>query len=290
MNPTEKPARKKCPVGCTCGRHKPATQAHREAARQVGYRNRGKSKSPEHRAKMIKNLKSGVPCEPGCKCPKHSEVQRERMRAIAKLNTGKKRPPEHTPGRKCEPGCMCKRHSSVHYCKPGCTCGRHDEDSRARNGAKHKGKKASPETKKKMTQAQLDRWSKLDQKARSAISAKINKSRVKANDPSKFELAVREVLDGLGVKWLSDQKINGFFPDLVLPDHNLIIEANGCYWHACTACFPDHREADRMHKRDRMKRGVYRKAGYVLEVIVEHEFTVDPRASVLNALMEVMPR
>lgn len=140
-----------------------------------------------------------------------------------------------------------------------------------------------------MTSSQSRRWEEMSAERRAQIIKKISDGRDRGNGPSGLELAVRDVFDHLGIEWEADHKIAGFFPDLLLPAPGLLIEINGCYWHACAICFPKHNDADRMHKRDRMKRGAYRKAGYASVVIVEHEFTLDPVGTVVRATEGVMP-
>lgn len=252
----------KCKPGCTCGLHRGAS---------------------------VVNLVPSKPCSDGCTCSKHSVEARDRARLIAVANVGRKRRPEETPGRKCEEGCMCGRHRPK-PCQDGCQCGRHDEENRRRLSERQTGRVLSEETRTKMAESQCRRWEEMTDQRRAQIIKKVSDGRDRGNGPSGLELAVRDVLDHLGIDWEADHKITGFFPDLLLPASNLLIEINGCYWHACSVCFPQHHDAGRMHKRDRIKQGAYRKAGYACHVIVEHEFIIDPVGSVVRATEGVMPR
>lgn len=49
---------------------------------------------------------------------------------------------------------------------------------------------------------------------------------------SLIEEVVKNILDGLNVKFLRQSKVSSFFPDFVIPEHNLIIECDGLYWHS----------------------------------------------------------
>ncbi|MBA2725193.1 MAG: hypothetical protein H0U53_04315 [Actinobacteria bacterium] len=139
-----------------------------------------------------------------------------------------------------------------------------------------------------MSASQALRWEEMSPERKIEILEKTNASRSKGNEPSGLEISVRSVLDVMGIEWECDKKVSGFFPDLYLPEYNLLLEVNGCYWHCCVGCFPHHPDAGRMLKRDRIKIGTYRKAGYICLVIVEHEFTRDPAGTVARVLKEVI--
>lgn len=139
-----------------------------------------------------------------------------------------------------------------------------------------------------MSDAGRRRWAEMSGDHRQEVIKNVSEGRKRDTGPSGFEVAVRKVLDDLGVRWLSGMKVSGFFPDLFLPEGNILVEVNGCYWHACSTCFPDHNDADRMHLRDRRKIGAYRKAGYACLMLWEHDFLLDPAGSVMRVIEGVI--
>jgi very-short-patch-repair endonuclease len=49
---------------------------------------------------------------------------------------------------------------------------------------------------------------------------------------SSIEIAVKKVLDSLGENYHHQHRIGKFLVDFYLPDRNLVIEADGDYWHS----------------------------------------------------------
>lgn len=76
-------SRKKCPEGCTCGRHTRPKESYRSGSTR---------------------------CEPGCTCGRHSRVLTEEHRAkIVAANQARK-----GESHKCPPGCTCDRHKAYY--------------------------------------------------------------------------------------------------------------------------------------------------------------------------------
>lgn len=69
-----------------------------------------------------------------------------------------------------------------------------------------------------------------------------------------IERKMREELDRRGVKYLTQQPMSKFVVDFLLPDHRIVIECDGDYWHSR----PD------IAKRDKIKNQVVRQGGYSL--------------------------
>jgi very-short-patch-repair endonuclease len=85
---------------------------------------------------------------------------------------------------------------------------------------------------------------------------------VRTPDPkiSGLERTVWTVLDHLGVSYESQVRIGRMTVDLLIPDRNLVIEVDGCYWHGCTKCGTPspNGQADADKRRDY----ILRKKGY----------------------------
>ena len=86
---------------------------------------------------------------------------------------------------------------------------------------------------------------------------------------TKPELAVKDMLDDLGIVYEHPFDVNGrFLVDFYLPAYNAVIEVDGCYWHKCRECgYGDGRG------RDRSRNAYLRACGYLLMVIKEHDLT-----------------
>lgn len=59
--------------------------------------------------------------------------------------------------------------------------------------------------------------------------------------------------------------------DFYLPDWNLLIDLNGCFWHGCSICYEHHHIQDRVKKNDSEKESIAKEAGYQLLKIWEHD-------------------
>ena len=59
-----------------------------------------------------------------------------------------------------------------------------------------------------------------------------------------IETVIENILKDLNLKYKKHKLIGGYYPDFILPEHNLIIEADGLYWHcdAINQNYKYHRE------------------------------------------------
>jgi very-short-patch-repair endonuclease len=69
-----------------------------------------------------------------------------------------------------------------------------------------------------------------------------------------IESIIQQILDGLNIQYISHKLIGKYYPDFILPEYNLIIEADGLYWHS------DAVNTDYMYHRKKMDE--YSKLGY----------------------------
>jgi G:T-mismatch repair DNA endonuclease (very short patch repair protein) len=86
--------------------------------------------------------------------------------------------------------------------------------------------------------------------------------------PTKPEKAIHGELIKLGVQFSSEHLINDkFCVDVFVPDDNLIIYIDGCYWHACPLHFPNNKKP----YYDNARVPYLSKCGYNVEIIWEHD-------------------
>lgn len=73
---------------------------------------------------------------------------------------------------------------------------------------------------------------------------------------TRIEEPISLLLDSLNVTYVYNKKLEGssFKPDFLVPDHNLIIECDGLYWHSDAVC------EDKYYNRNKQKE--YNKLGY----------------------------
>jgi len=121
------------------------------------------------------------------------------------------------------------------------------------------GKKLSKETKKKISIAGKGRspWNKGKKPSKETLMV-LTQGRLKQanmNGPTSIEKKVYDELKARGILFEKQKLINGkFLVDAYIPSLNLVIEADGDYWHSL----------DRVKKRDKAKNAYLTKCGYNL--------------------------
>lgn len=99
---------------------------------------------------------------------------------------------------------------------------------------------------------------------------------------SRLEIQIQTILNAIGIKYHAQYKVDRYYIDFYLPEQNIALEANGCYWHGCEACgydYPERREQDAKRKV------AIEKGGIKVAEIWEHELI--GAHAVLVALLEL---
>ena len=116
----------------------------------------------------------------------------------------------------------------------------------------------------------------FDTKKRSKIMAQVHSFNT---TPEKY---VCNVLDDLGYSFLLQADDLPGKPDILLPDYNIVIFVNGCFWHGCPLCRHAkvrpkknsdywNKKLDRTLERDKMNKLKLEELGYKVLVIWECE-------------------
>lgn len=85
-----------------------------------------------------------------------------------------------------------------------------------------------------------------------------------------IENFVADQLDRLGIAYIRQKQFWYYIVDFFLPDFDLVIEVNGCYWHCCDQC--GHSNAHGGKREKDTKRYEYlTKRGYSVGIIWEHD-------------------
>ena len=131
------------------------------------------------------------------------------------------------------------------------TLGKHWKNSHVRSD---KGKKLSKELRDKI----VSKMTTENCRKGGLASRKI----LSLRNPTSIEKIVASVLDGLGIKYIAQKRINNkFLVDFYIPSKNLIIEADGEYWH----------NLPKTIKKDRAENAYLIACGYNLLRLTEEE-------------------
>jgi very-short-patch-repair endonuclease len=138
---------------------------------------------------------------------------------------------------------------------------------RARNIAAVKARANEPEQRRKAAERTKKLWEdpRFRKKALEALASK---------KPTSLDVPVAQVLDALGIKYESQKIIGRCIVDFYIPDCNLIIEADGWYWH----------NKPEVKARDKRRDAWLRSKGYWVERICEQKIKADVDTTVIEAL------
>lgn len=97
--------------------------------------------------------------------------------------------------------------------------------------------------------------------------------------PTKPESTIHFELSKLQIKFETEFLINKkFCVDVFIPDYNLIIFIDGCYWHAC----PIHCPKAKKPNTDNARVPYLSKCGYNVEILWEHDIKIDAESLIKN--------
>ena len=115
-----------------------------------------------------------------------------------------------------------------------------------------------------------------------ALTRSEQMSRIRGSN-TKPEVALGEALALAGIRPEPQLRIEGARPDLVLPDHRLVVFVDGCFWHGCPDHYPRPRTradfwAEKLRKnlvRDRAQTLALEEAGWKVLRVWSHEVHAD---------------
>jgi len=149
------------------------------------------------------------------------------------------------------------------------------EEERRRNSESKKGIKKPPRT----------------QAHRLALKAARAKMVMPIKDSKSVEIPLQKFLARHGISYEKHLVVPALHPyhqfDIAIPYLKLIIEGNGCYWHACPQCFPSgrHTKFDSEFEIVELRA---KKLGWKVLVVWEHEITNGSAFShLLNTIIAV---
>ena len=89
--------------------------------------------------------------------------------------------------------------------------------------------------------------------------------------PTIPERIVQEELARRGLKIVPEYPLGKWCVDIFVPELNLAVFVDGCYWHACPACFP----GGKIPRADAGRVPYLTKCGYKVAVLREHDIKKD---------------
>jgi len=127
----------------------------------------------------------------------------------------------------------------------------HSEDTKRKISEGNKGKHVSDETRRKMSIVRM----------RQVLPVK----------DTSIEIKTQEYLLQHNISFLTHPiMLELFQADILIPDQSIVIECDGCYWHACPTHYPNSPNSSRKN-RDERRTEMLIKRGYTVIHIWEHE-------------------
>ena len=205
----------------------------------------------------------------------HGPCKEETKRRIGEANKGKKRSPETIEklriiarardpeiNKRISTTVTGSKHTPETRLKIAEGSRNHSPESRARQSASMRAAhKANPN------------WA---EKCRQVAIKRVQQRLVPFKDTS-IELVIQRELAKRGIPFITQAKISGFVVDLYLPEHEIIIECDGCYYHGCRQCGKGNlpHAAKRWLKDEQRDTKIYQ-SGYDLFRFWEHDIVKSP--------------
>lgn len=130
--------------------------------------------------------------------------------------------------------------------------------------ARHKGRKRPLETRRRISEAAKRRWATYSLERRKEISAPgllVATPAARKARPSRLEVAVQQLLNILGIEYITEHRVGRYVVDMFVPARRLVIECDGEYWHSLPGV------AEKDARRDRELHA----AGYTVVRLPEKE-------------------
>lgn len=127
-----------------------------------------------------------------------------------------------------------------------------------------------------------------NKKARKRIKSKI-RALEQPKENTKPELYTKKLLEQLNVVFIQQYELSGFYYDFFLPEHNVLIEVNGDYFHSNPTKYVRskwNRMQKKNYKRDKIKLAVALRKGYRIFYIWESDLKAGKIKHVRNHLKE----
>jgi len=146
----------------------------------------------------------------------------------------------------------------------------------------HKNKVVSKETREKISKNIKEQWRNKTSKEKKYTIAPMIKAALSMH-MSSLEISIKNELDLLGINYVQQKEVHGYYADFYLPESNLLIEVDGCYWHGCDICGFKGRN-NKQKEANREKRLLH--SGYDLIRIKEHDIEMYGAKIALKNAME----
>jgi G:T-mismatch repair DNA endonuclease (very short patch repair protein) len=114
-------------------------------------------------------------------------------------------------------------------------------------------------------------------RSKKKISAKNIKKANKCRRHSSLELQVYKWLEEEGIKFRKEKAIGRCHVDIFI-EPNIVLECNGCYFHACLKCSKQNTSREKqIRMRDVKRYAFFRSRGYEVHTVKECDVKKDPK-------------
>jgi len=131
--------------------------------------------------------------------------------------------------------------------------------------------------KEKLRKTKEKHWNNLSKEQKELITnnrrkAIIDRIQKMNKEPTIPEKIVNEILVETKVSFVYQQKIDFYLVDFFLPDHNLIIEVQGDYWHGNPRSFPNLNQIQKINqRRDKAKKTFFENKNFRILYLWEYD-------------------
>ncbi len=217
-------------------------------------------------------------CKEDCECSRHMpwkipiEIQKENGRRLSSLPRLPEWDQAVSDGLKSS-----TKPKGTYSHSEGCLCpfcgGPKSEEHRRKIGESHLGKKHSFKSRRPRTEEEKIRIG----SAGKCVEGCSCKRHTNSGNPENGSYGIQrdtipeqileEQLKYQGLRYEKQRRIENMTVDFYLPQHNLVIEVNGCYWHGCLEHCPKSPYVDRFEERQQRLNDI----GYDSIRIWEHD-------------------
>jgi len=137
-------------------------------------------------------------------------------------------------------------------------------------GKTYLNRKVSDDGKKRLSKSRIKFWEPLTDEERQKRTNHLTQQSAKFQG-TKPECIFEEILINNNIQFEKQKWIKRYKVDFYLPERNLIVEIQGCYFHGCEQCGHNSEKQLQARDNDNSRKLNLEKLGYQVKFIWEHE-------------------
>src|SRR5579885_592261 len=154
-----------------------------------------------------------------------------------------------------------------------------DEEHKKKISKAHQGMKQSEEHRASV-QAY---WDAMTPEERAEKTKYMLLAQPKSHSTS-IEIAVWNELESREINFEKQKRIGRYLVDIYLPERNLVLECDGCWWHGCLECGYDYDLHKAFREKDKKRTMYIESKGYQVIHLWQHDILANVEEIVTNAL------